>query len=248
MSKPLRKCRVCGLEAWTEKDLEKFKKRATGKYGRDNWCKKCVLEYQRRRTGYKSKNYLRKCYKCGLEAKTEEELEKFKKNRKLSYGRQNVCKACIKLISKQHYRENPLITKYRSMITRCYNENASTYEYYGRRGIYVCEEWRNDINAFVKWAKESGFRPKLQIDRLDNNGPYSPNNCRWVTRQQQMRNTRANTTNPIKKTRICYKCKVEKPLKSFYGNNNDKMYGRRYICISCEKKDKQLRKEKLIQT
>ncbi len=59
---------------------------------------------------------------------------------------------------------------------------------YKKRGIKVCEEWQS-FDAFLKWAVESGFRPELQIDRIDNDGNYEPENCRWVTHAEQQQNT-----------------------------------------------------------
>jgi len=77
-----------------------------------------------------------------------------------------------------------------SMRGRCNNENASGYKYYGGRGIYVCEEW-SDFPAFRGWALGAGYAEGLEIDRNDVNGPYSPDNCRWVSEYDQQRNKRS---------------------------------------------------------
>ena len=63
------------------------------------------------------------------------------------------------------------------------------YERYGGRGISVCAEWHKAEN-FIKWALENGYKKWLQIDRIDNNGNYCPDNCRWVTAKQNSRNRR----------------------------------------------------------
>jgi hypothetical protein len=62
---------------------------------------------------------------------------------------------------------------------------------YGGRGISVCEEW-HDPNAFIDWAESNGYANGLQIDRIDNQGSYSPSNCRWVSIKVNSRNTRRN--------------------------------------------------------
>ena len=62
--------------------------------------------------------------------------------------------------------------------------------YYRDRGITICDEWRDNYDAFRAWALTSGVRKDLTLDRIDNNGGYRPSNCRWVTQADQNRNKR----------------------------------------------------------
>lgn len=80
------------------------------------------------------------------------------------------------------------------MKARCYNKNNQDYYNYGARGITVCDEWLADSNKFCEWSLNNGFEnnKKLSIDRIDSDKGYSPNNCRWVTAEEQGRNTRRN--------------------------------------------------------
>ena len=82
-----------------------------------------------------------------------------------------------------------------AMIQRTTNPKSMSYKNYGARGIRVCEEWKNSFNSFYKWAMSSGYIPDAKrgdctIDRIDVDGDYSPNNCRWVDMTMQAHNKR----------------------------------------------------------
>lgn len=74
------------------------------------------------------------------------------------------------------------------MKSRCFNKNASNYKNYGGRGIKVCDQWK-DFSAF-DLDMGASWRQGLEIDRINNDGDYEPNNCRWVTHQENSSNTR----------------------------------------------------------
>ena len=91
---------------------------------------------------------------------------------------------------------------WRNMLDRCERENDNKYNLYGGRGISVCKEWHN-ASDFINWAMSNGYADDLQLDRIDTNGDYDPENCRFVTIKENNRNKRNNRTitiNDVSKT------------------------------------------------
>lgn len=110
----------------------------------------------------------------------------------------------IEKITKHGLRGTKLRGVHKSMIQRCYNENNKSYCNYGGRNIRVCEEWQgsNGLESFYKWALSNGYREGLTLDRIDVNGNYEPENCRWTTMKHQQRNKRTSrlvTINGVEK-------------------------------------------------
>lgn len=111
---------------------------------------------------------------------------------------------------------------YHNMKARCLNPNLERYKDYGKRGIKICDEWLGKFvgfNNFCKWAFENGYDESLTLDRIDNDGNYCPENCRWVDKKTQRRNSR-NIIN----IKIGNETKCLKDWCAIYGINESGVY------------------------
>lgn len=119
-------------------------------------------------------------------------------------GRSTKCKPCsISLIRKTHGEaRTKLYYVWGSMIQRCENPNSKSYKNYGANGITVCPSWRKDFEEFSKWAKRDGYREGLTIERKNVLMGYSPDNCIWIPKSEQTKNTSRSIINRFTKEEI----------------------------------------------
>lgn len=94
-------------------------------------------------------------------------------------------------LAKRDHTPSPTYQVWRNMIYRCYNPNNKSFKNYGGRGIKVCDEWRFSFQTFLH---DMGERPpRLTLDRINNDGNYTPGNCRWATYKEQNNNNRPSS-------------------------------------------------------
>ena len=114
--------------------------------------------------------------------------------------------------------KEPIYSSWLAMKRRCINTNNPRYADYGGRGIKICERW---VDSFEKFFEDMGdtYSSGLELDRIDVNGDYSPENCRWATKSTQSFNTRQHKTNTSGRTGVYWFARVNKWTAAIHRDN-----------------------------
>jgi hypothetical protein len=153
----------------------------------------CIIE----KISIAKENKLRPYFKliCDCGKSFTARADDVKRNKVNSCG----CRRGVKPFSERKVIHKKLYFVHGMIKQRCNNSNHKQYKDWGGRGISYCKEWELFLN-FYNWAMSNGYEEGLQIDRINNDGNYEPNNCRWVTSKVNMNNRRCSTTKEVVKS------------------------------------------------
>lgn len=147
----------------------------------------------------------------------------------LRNGRYKSC-GCAKII--HGLRKHPLYRTWGDMLNRCHNPKFACYPNYGGRGIHVCQEWRDSVGEFISWCLKNGQKPELQLDRIDNDRGYCPENCRFVTRAVNIGNARTRRDSKTRVTGVHrVKDKFVAQIQHINHKGDSKIYIGRYTTL-----------------
>lgn len=137
--------------------------------------------------------FARKNRPDGLMVRCDCGVEKATCARSVSRGRTVSCGCAQRRSATRHGLSNhPEYSRWNGMIERCYRPSVKSYEFYGARGVDVCQEWRDSPEYFIEWAERNGAAPGKHLDRIDGKRGYSPENCRFVTPTENQNNRSTN--------------------------------------------------------
>ena len=167
-----------------------------------------------------------KCGFCGTEFKACTSNIKNKHTKSCGcYGKKILFEGANRKHNLSYTRLYPIWKdiKYRTLTPK-----HKSYQDYGGRGITICEEWKNDFVPFYNWAMTNGYEENkgLSIDRIDNNGSYYPDNCRWVTQTIQGRNQRIRKNNKTGYRGVSFVKAINKYFACICINKKSKSLGR----------------------
>jgi len=111
---------------------------------------------------------------------------------KLKATKETVCRKCRSKPTKNYKQyllyEKELRSRWQGIKQRCCNDKDAGYKCYGGRGIKVVDAWKNDFETFYQWSIANGYSEGLTIERINVNGNYAPDNCKWITQKEQAYN------------------------------------------------------------
>lgn len=169
-------------------DIGKFIDLTGQKFGRLTVLHISENYYVHKESGNRLRRWICKC-ECGNIIETTTSLLLSGESKSCGCLRKEMLK---KSLTKHGDYKTRLYDIYRNMKNRCLSNTCTNYNNYGGRGISVCAEWIDSYINFKNWALQNGYSENLTLDRIDVNGDYCPENCRWVDDIAQMNNTRHN--------------------------------------------------------